>query len=91
MAADARSARVRAETLNQRLLDAFCDALWLEDGLSRNTIASYRADLEQLSRFLDKDLLKVVEADLFAFLGAIKGRASSAARRVSTLKRFYQY
>ncbi|HEV2431797.1 MAG TPA: site-specific integrase, partial [Burkholderiales bacterium] len=91
MAADARSARVRAEALNQGLLDAFCDALWLEDGLSRNTIASYRADLEQLSRFLDKDLLKVVEADLFAFLGAVKGRASSAARRVSTLKRFYQY
>lgn len=91
MAVDARGARVRAETVNQRLLDAFCDALWLEDGLSRNTIASYRADLEQLSRFLDKDLLKVVEADLFAFLGAVKGRASSAARRVSTLKRFYQY
>jgi integrase/recombinase XerD len=91
LAADARSARVRAETLNQGLLDAFCDALWLEDGLSRNTIASYRADLEQLSRFLDKDLLKVVEADLFTFLGAVKGRASSAARRVSTLKRFYQY
>jgi integrase/recombinase XerD len=91
LAADARSARVRAQTLNQGLLDAFCDALWLEDGLSRNTIASYRADLEQLSRFLDKDLLKVVEADLFAFLGAVKGRASSAARRVSTLKRFYHY
>jgi integrase/recombinase XerD len=91
LAADARSARVRAETLNQGLLDAFCDALWLEDGLSRNTIASYRADLEQLSRFLDKDLLEVVEADLFAFLGAVRGRASSAARRVSTLKRFYQY
>jgi integrase/recombinase XerD len=91
LVADARSARVRAETLNQGLLDAFCDALWLEDGLSRNTLASYRADLEQLSRFLDKDLLKVVEADLFAFLGAAKGRASSAARRVSTLKRFYQY
>ena len=27
------------------MLDAFCDALWLEDGLSKNTIASYRADL----------------------------------------------
>jgi integrase/recombinase XerD len=35
--------------------------------------------------------LKVGEADLFAFLGSRKGRASSAARRVSTLKRFYQY
>ena len=35
--------------------------------------------------------MKVIEADLFAFLGAVQGRASSAARRVSTLKRFYQY
>ena len=92
MAADARSARVRAETVNQRLLDAFCDALWLEDGLSRNTIASYRGDLEQLARFLDgKSLLRAGEENLFAFLGSRKGRSSSAARRVSTLKRFYRY
>jgi len=73
------------------VLDAFCDALWLEDGLSKNTIASYRADLQQLGAFLKKDFLKVEEADLFAFLGSRKGRASSAARRVSTLKRFYRY
>ena len=92
MASDARSTRVRAETLNQGLLDAFCDALWLEDGLSRNTIASYRTDLEQFSKFRKgKSLLEVSEADLFAFLASRKGRASSAARRVSTLKRFYQY
>jgi integrase/recombinase XerD len=66
--------------------------LWLEDGLSRNTIASYRADLEQLSRFLKgKPLLQISEEDLFGFLGSRRGRASSAARRVSTLKRFYRY
>ncbi len=74
---------------NEALLDAFCDALWLEDGLSRNTIASYRTDLEQLAA--RKNLLKVDEAELFAFLAARKGRASSAARLVSSLKRFYQY
>jgi len=95
LAAGARSSRVRAEavksTPGDALLDAFCDALWLEDGLARNTIASYRADLEQLARFLKKDLVEVVEADLFAFLATRKGKASSAARRVSTLKRFYQY
>ena len=74
------------------MLDAFCDALWLEDGLARNTIASYRADLQQLAAFLKTTSLeKAGEADLFAFLGSRKGRASSAARRVSTLKRFYQY
>jgi integrase/recombinase XerD len=72
-----------------RLLDAFCDALWLEDGLSRNTISSYRADLDQLAR--RKSLLEVGEADLFSFLASRKGRASSAARLVSSLKRFYRY
>jgi integrase/recombinase XerD len=92
LASDARSTRVRAESVNQGLLDAFCDALWLEDGLSRNTISSYRTDLEQFSKFLkDKPLLRVGEEDLFSFLASRKGRASSAARRVSTLKRFYQY
>jgi integrase/recombinase XerD len=95
LAADARGARIRAEAIkgkpSDELLDAFCDALWLEDGLSRNTIASYRADLEQFSRFLKKDLSEAGEENLFAFLGSRKGRASSAARRVSTLRRFYQY
>ena len=96
MAPDARSPRVRAEAvggkLSERLLDAFCDALWLEDGLARNTIASYRTDLEQLAAFLENTPLeKADESRLFAFLASRKGRASSAARRVSTLKRFYQY
>ena len=71
------------------MLDAFCDALWLEDGLSKNTIASYRTDLEQLAA--RKNLLEVDDAELFSFLAARKGRASSAARLVSSLKRFYQY
>jgi integrase/recombinase XerD len=84
--------RVRAQALSPALLDAFCDALWLEDGLSKNTIASYRADLLQLSAFLKgKDLGQAAEADLFAFLASRKGKATSAARMVSTLKRFYQY
>lgn len=93
MAPDARGrrGRVRADALNEGLLDAFCDALWLEDGLSRNTIAAYRADLEQFASFLNKNLLKAGEAELFGFFGSRKGRASSAARRVSTLKRFYRY
>jgi integrase/recombinase XerD len=92
MAPRARSAGVRAKAVSEDgLLDAFCDALWLEDGLSPNTIAAYRADLEQLGAFLKTPLEKVSEEQLFAFLGSRKGRASSAARRVSTLKRFYRY
>ena len=92
MAADARSRgdRVRAPAVNAAL-DAFCDALWLEDGLAKNSIAAYRADLEQLAAFSRKDLLKASETDLFAFLASRGGRATSAARRVSSLKRFYRW
>ncbi len=92
MAAGARVERgpLRADRL--KLLDAFCDALWLEDGLSSNTIAAYRSDLEQFLAFLNPgDPLAAGEEELFAFLAARRGRSSSAARRVSTLKRFYQY
>jgi integrase/recombinase XerD len=85
-----RPGQLRAHALNEPLLDAFCDALWLEDGLSKNTIASYRSDLQQFFRFVEHPL-EAGEEDLFRFLATRKGRASSAARRVSTLKRFYQY
>jgi integrase/recombinase XerD len=74
------------------LLDAFCDALWLEDGLAKNTLAAYRRDLQQLATFLgERGLAGAREQDLFAFLGARRGRASSAARMLSSLKRFYQW
>jgi len=85
--------RVPARALSDgdATLDAFCDALWLEDGLSKNSIAAYRNDLAQLASFAGKALRKATEQDLFAFLASKRGRASSAARRVSSLKRFYQY
>jgi integrase/recombinase XerD len=96
LAARARnpSGRIRAAALsgaNAALVDAFCDALWLEDGLSKNTIASYRADLAQFALTLGKDLAEAKEGDLFAFLASRRGKSSSAARCVSTLKRFYRY
>src|SRR5256885_16671742 len=88
LAARARTGggRVRAHAL-----DAFCDALWLEDGLAQNTIAAYRADLAQFESFLGRDPVDAAERELFAFLARKAGRASSAARRVSSLKRFYQH
>jgi integrase/recombinase XerD len=95
LAADARiqRGRLRAQVLSGAdtpLVDAFCDALWLEDGLSKNTLTSYRRDLAQFSLFLDKrSLAKAGEQDLFAFLASRRGRASSAARMLSSLKRFY--
>jgi integrase/recombinase XerD len=80
-------------------VDAFCDALWLEDGLARNTLESYRRDLKLLAAWLSKSrrrsLLEAREEDLHAFFAsrhlATQHRASSDARMLSSLKRFYQY
>ncbi|MGQ0511833.1 MAG: site-specific tyrosine recombinase XerD [Betaproteobacteria bacterium] len=74
------------------LLDRFCDALWLEDGLAKNTLGAYRRDLELLANHLqEKALSSATEEDLFAFLASRRGRASSAARMLSSLKRFFQW
>ena len=50
-------------------IDAFLDALWLEDGLSRNTLAAYRSDLNLLVRWLAQQvparaLLQAQETDI---------------------------
>jgi integrase/recombinase XerD len=80
------------------LIDEFCDALWLEDGLAKNSLAAYRTDLRQLAAWLDAnqrpDLVGAGKEDLHAYLAArhgAGGRASSAARRVSTIKRWYRF
>jgi len=79
-------------------LDEFCDALWLEDGLSRNTLTSYRLDLTQFAGWLDKArgkaLLAAEHGDLLAYIAhrvAGKAKATSTSRLLSSLKRFYQY
>ena len=80
------------------LIDEFCDALWLEDGLARNTLDSYRRDLSQFAFWLDERYGKALpaadHADIQGYLGhqfKRKTRASSAARLLSSLKRFYRY
>ena len=88
---------------NAALLDAFCDAIWLEDGLAKNTLESYRRDLRLLAEWLEKQgyasLLTVAEADLsryFAWRHSQRGRkrgirSSTQARLHSSIKRFYRY
>jgi integrase/recombinase XerD len=80
------------------VVDEFCDALWLEDGLSRNTLESYRRDLSQFQNWLDArsgiPLLEAVHADLLAYLAhrvAAKAKPATTGRLLSSLKRFYQY
>ncbi|HKB82707.1 MAG TPA: site-specific integrase, partial [Burkholderiales bacterium] len=80
------------------LLDEFCDALWLEDGLSRNTLESYRRDLRLFSVWLTADrgksLLQAQRVDLLDYLAykyQRKAGPRSAARLLSSLKRLYRY
>jgi integrase/recombinase XerD len=84
-------------TANDDLLDRFCDALWLEDGLSRNTLSSYHRDLRQFAEWMAKrggTLRAAQRVDLLGYLAyRFQGNAKprSAARLLSSLKRFYRY
>ena len=80
---------------NQLLVDQFVDALWLESGLSKNTLSAYRSDMSRLLSQLDgKNLLDVTQADIQKFLAVLLAqgsKSSSSARVLSTLRRFYRY
>ena len=77
-------------------LDTFIDHLWLEDGLSKNTLESYRADLSQFNVWLSKqhkDLLTSNQADIQQYL-AVKfpqSKPRSICRLIASLRRFYRY
>ena len=75
-------------------IDAFADALWLEEGLARNTLDAYRRDLIALVRWLaphGKGLLQVQETDLQAYFAYrhAQTRATTANRRLTVFKRFF--
>jgi integrase/recombinase XerD len=81
--------------INDALIDRFCDALWLEDGLADLTLAAYRRDLRAFGDWLEKErsreMKAVVQGDIEAYLAwrfAHKTQARSAARYTSSLKRF---
>ncbi len=80
------------------LLDEFCDSLWLEDGLARNTLESYRRDLRQLELWLHQErrrtLLDADHSDLLSYLAhrvSTRAKATTTSRLLSSVKRFYQY
>ena len=75
-------------------IDVFADALWLEEGLARNTLDAYRRDLIALVRWLapqGKGLLQAQEADLQAYFAYrhAQTRATTANRRLTVFKRFF--
>ncbi|MEQ8233317.1 MAG: site-specific integrase, partial [Gammaproteobacteria bacterium] len=87
--------RSESKPTDVALCDAFLDHLWLEHGLSANTLAAYRNDIAHLGTFLAArggDTRTADEADLLGFLAS--GDALSArtrARRLSSLRRYFRY
>ncbi len=75
---------------------AFVDALWLEEGLSRNTLDAYRRDLTLLGQWLatqGKRLIGCSEADINAYFAArhAQTRATTANRRLTVFKRYFRW
>ncbi|GAA3998299.1 site-specific tyrosine recombinase XerD [Comamonas faecalis] len=78
------------------IIDAFVDALWLEQGLSRNTLQAYRADLQALAQWLAGQgvaLLQAGEHDLGGYFAHRHSgtRATTANRRLTVFRRFYRW
>jgi integrase/recombinase XerD len=80
----------------QSILDRFIDALWLEDGLSANTLSAYRRDLTGLQIWLTPQGLQlpnVSEPTLQAYFADRHGdtRATTANRRLTVFRRFFRW
>ncbi|MGE0498823.1 MAG: site-specific tyrosine recombinase XerD [Ramlibacter sp.] len=83
-------------TASESSIDAFIDALWLEEGLSKNTLAAYRRDLGLYARWLDgrgRLLDASQETDLLGYFAArhAQTRATSANRRLTVFKRYFRW
>ena len=82
---------------DRQILDAFIDNIWIEKGLSQNTLDSYRSDLLQFSSWLEKNNLSYTNAskkEILSYLSFLfkKGLGSkTVARKLSSLKSFFRY
>ncbi|KAA1172020.1 site-specific tyrosine recombinase XerD [Marinobacter salinexigens] len=84
---------------DEQIISRFTDALWLEDGLGEKTRQAYRSDLGRLSRWLEAKpgaplLVAAGRTDLLGWMsqGLAEGvKASTAARRLSGIRRFYRF
>ena len=82
---------------SEQLVDRFLDAIWMERGLSKNTLGAYRADLMTLGRGLSEEQKSIDMADKSDLLNFIAKRVESGAkprstaRQLSSFRRFFRY
>lgn len=85
-----------AERESLAAIDEFCDTLWLEDGLAKNSLDAYRRDMRLFAAWLaaecNKPLYGAQAEEVNAYFAARHDstKATSANRRLAVLKRFYQ-
>ena len=87
------------QALSQSGIDSFIDALWLEDGLSNNTLAAYRRDLTLYATWLgspaqkSRKLDETLENDLNRYFSVkhASTKATSANRRLTVFKRYFRW
>lgn len=78
-------------------IEQFLDALWTEQGLSRNTLDAYGRDLDQFTTWLKPvqiELMQVSREDIQRYLSECAARGvmpRTTARQLSSLRRFYRY
>lgn len=84
-------------TENEATIERFLDALWMEHGLSENTLSAYRRDLAGCARWLTRARRRLIDAqkaDLASYIADCAqhgARPRTTARLLSTLRRFYRY
>ena len=82
---------------SERAIDGFTDALWIEDGLSANTLAAYRRDLSLYAQWLaaatGRALNDTLEGDLreYAVVRHPGSKATSSNRRLTVFKRYFRW
>lgn len=78
-------------------IEHYIDAMWMERGLSDNTLSAYRRDLSQYQQWLEtrqSSIIRADRADLQSYLGAClkKGQSQrSTARFMSCARSFYRF
>ena len=96
MTAPRAAAAAPPDEADRAALAGFLDAIWLEDGLSRNTLDAYRRDLSMLAAWLGTrgaTLSAASQADLQAYIAQrhSASRATSSNRRLTVFRRFYRW
>ncbi len=87
----------RLSEVEETEIARFLDQLWMEKGLSENTLAAYRQDLRKFAGWLSQaqksKLIEAQRTDLLEFLAFLTEQGNhtrSLARMLSTLRRFYR-